>query len=538
MNPLDHATPAALFGEETVSDRRALKKAYARLIRRFDPERHPEAFTHIRRLYELARSGVVHAPSAPPPSSGTPAAFVLDDWLATLSADTYVHALERLRQHVLLTSDSDAAVVLFGCLDATAPEEVPALIAELCRNPDLQQQVCVPFARETLTLRPELVRDPAWASACAQVEDGWVLAMLAFARMDAWEQLDAPAEVAGVFREVHDKVRPLAPDAHARLVLRVLLIGGFELDATLLDIVAAALSQYGFQAEEDDVAAALEHVRYLRAWRAAHADPNVPKAFLDCLRWGTGQVGVSVVVLLRDLTEALPPAALAHLFGHLHKDWPQLLAALDQMVVRATRRDDWLVAWVDQGGAPQVQGELAAQQLPRVAAWLDAPSTPPKAEHTPWEARDWAELGMLYGGAWVAILFSAVALQQTLFPGVPADRVATMVLLLGGLSVFPLWFPFSESIQERADRRTTPTQQQHKDDGVWEAALRDRVEQGLWSHDLTGLLQVLAPHTAMRKAEAWMLDRSADLRDIGDAHYRTALHRSTVEPPPDPQSTP
>lgn len=58
---IESTSPAELFGPEAVSLPRALKSSYAKLIRRFGPDHDPEAFEHIRSLYERAR----HAPVAP-----------------------------------------------------------------------------------------------------------------------------------------------------------------------------------------------------------------------------------------------------------------------------------------------------------------------------------------------------------------------------------------------------------------------------------------------------------------------------------------
>ena len=57
-DPLSATTPLALFGADALSDARALKRAYARLIRRFKPEVAPAAFAHIRRVYEEAKAAL------------------------------------------------------------------------------------------------------------------------------------------------------------------------------------------------------------------------------------------------------------------------------------------------------------------------------------------------------------------------------------------------------------------------------------------------------------------------------------------------
>ncbi len=69
MNPLDAHTPHELFGEAT-NDAAALKRAYARLIRTHGPETDPEAFRHIRALYEQAVADLA-APKVEAPASSS-----------------------------------------------------------------------------------------------------------------------------------------------------------------------------------------------------------------------------------------------------------------------------------------------------------------------------------------------------------------------------------------------------------------------------------------------------------------------------------
>ena len=62
---LARTTPEDLFGIEALRNPRALKRAYAKLIRRFGPDHDAEAFRHVRAVYERARY-------APPSSAGKP----------------------------------------------------------------------------------------------------------------------------------------------------------------------------------------------------------------------------------------------------------------------------------------------------------------------------------------------------------------------------------------------------------------------------------------------------------------------------------
>ena len=51
---LDVSSPEALFGSDAVDDRKKLRRAYAKLIKRFRPETSPDEFTQIHDLYQKA----------------------------------------------------------------------------------------------------------------------------------------------------------------------------------------------------------------------------------------------------------------------------------------------------------------------------------------------------------------------------------------------------------------------------------------------------------------------------------------------------
>ena len=51
---LDVSSPEALFGKDAVGDRKTLRRAYAKLIKRFRPETSPDEFAQIHELYQAA----------------------------------------------------------------------------------------------------------------------------------------------------------------------------------------------------------------------------------------------------------------------------------------------------------------------------------------------------------------------------------------------------------------------------------------------------------------------------------------------------
>ena len=65
---------------------------------------------------------------------------------------------------------------------------------------------------------------------------------------------------------------------------------------------------------------------------------------------------------------------------------------------------------------------------------------------------------------------------------------------------------------------------------------RDRVEMGLWAHDVAGLVSTLAPHRFDTVVDAMMQDRMVDIRDIRDAHLRTTLLRTHRDEDPAEES--
>lgn len=107
--------PFALLGVSRECDPRELKRAYARLIKKYRPDEHPEAFMHIRAAYEAARDGrdvmptrvAPRAATAPPqdptPTSNgprnnggnstpaTPTVTTFDDWRSQRFSDDVTH---------------------------------------------------------------------------------------------------------------------------------------------------------------------------------------------------------------------------------------------------------------------------------------------------------------------------------------------------------------------------------------------------------------------------------------------------------------
>ena len=110
------ASPADLFGPDCLTDRRALRRSYAGLIRVYTPEAAPEVFAHIRALFEAAQiseasdSAADEAPSELAAPADPPNAEASANWL-----EANLVELEELMDQGRWAAASKQ-------LDATAPE--------------------------------------------------------------------------------------------------------------------------------------------------------------------------------------------------------------------------------------------------------------------------------------------------------------------------------------------------------------------------------------------------------------------------------
>jgi hypothetical protein len=171
---LGAATPAALFGADA-GDPKALKRAYARLIRAFGPDTDPAAFAHIRALYEQAL--------APPPTPAEPTDRPVDRLRRAFGAGDLDEALRLLVAHDL-TLRVESPGVWFGAVVHLADQRTFTLPVELlqswldaCDDPPDGLPLATVGRVETLTLAgiayQEARRDPAIAGPLLDVIATW-----------------------------------------------------------------------------------------------------------------------------------------------------------------------------------------------------------------------------------------------------------------------------------------------------------------------------------------------------------------------------
>lgn len=541
MSPLDHPTPESLFGAEACADRKALRRAYARLIKRFGPETHPEAFEHIRRLYEEARSAVQSRsvseahPDAVASQSGRPTA---EGWLARVSVDSLEDDLASLRQDTLRTGDLDLATLLFSCVDALHPEAVPTLLAELARCPELRHACAATFASAALQGRPSLVRDPAWDRVAEQIDTPWERMALTWARMDACDRLETPAGVAALYAETVAVVQRGDPKLVVDLVGRVLGgPAGFFLSSDDIDDLVQRVSAYDFAADDDVLPAMLAQLRFLQRWRAAHDDPAVPGPVLEALRQGQGLDGLDAAVVLLELRDALSDDVLEELGRSLTTDWPVLATRLDHLICAATARSEWLSAWARLARAPWIRGEQRdgwLRETLQAKADLDrARARPPLA---PWASEDTRSLlRSLAVMAAIAGLFSLGNCVES----DPLNVLVRFGALLLTASVFGAPAAALTIVRQRRARAVVGAPGSPLWTALRRAVLADARREGLWSHDIATAAAELDDLTLDEVLDEILADRTIDVRLATPRHLRTVFFREAVaRSAPQPEEPP
>jgi hypothetical protein len=374
LNPLEAATPAALFGAEAAADARALRRAYAALVRRWTPEEHPEVFQHIRALYEQAVRELerrADGPRASIPTGDT--AAQLDAELAALSPDG-VDALQAALEARAPHGDMHALAAAAAILEARAPERVPGYLVRLATyHPDAVAEL----AGALVAYRPTLVLDAAWPTLLESLPTGEPRRRLLVAEIDgllsigdldlAWDRWEG---LEGELRR--------APDRWAALAVGVFRTAGPHRPVEQLDRWLEQIGSAGLDLS-DPVAAALERVVCdALALGQARRDATVPHPHLDVVRELLTAAPYERVTVLGALGSDPGWRAWVDTLEDTH---PGVASLLLRVVAGTTGRDVALRAWRDTG-APQphpavdlgplraaVEATRAEEKAEEVARW-------------------------------------------------------------------------------------------------------------------------------------------------------------------------
>ena len=522
MNPLDHSSAAELFGVEALGDPKALRKAYARLIRQFTPETHPDAFAHIRRLYEEARQDLGQElrlmTARPEGSAARGAASPHHDWMSWQKAaleSGCSQALAHLEAQVLAGADHELIrrwVSLLGARPSVVARD--ALVEAWPRIPT---QLQASLVTELLAAHAELGRVDLWCACFDTGSQPGERALLRMARLDGAGDAQAAAEV---FATSWVDLRTMGEDLRVELMellvcARLLLWLSSGQLAALEDWLMAV----DVGVSESLVERLYERIACARLLRAARADPAVPADLVDVL-WAASQLdSAQAALLLQDVRAAFEAAGVAALAAHLTNHHPVLMRMVDQLLDRASHRYAWVRLWA-QRGAPVSLFAGATGPLAPALVRLDGELEGEAAAQPP----TWTRQGLVRAALSVAgllgLLLTGSALAGWSTEGrALGEAFVSVASLLGLLSLPVLWTLVGATrtrLRHEQDASFDPVAQWRRQ--LMVAAEADMGRGGLWVHELATRLHSGRAQVVAAFLDSLMTDRTADIRSVTDAH--------------------
>ena len=331
MKPTDHSTPVELFGVEALTSPRHLRRAYASLIREFTPEQHPEAFAHIRRLYERARRRLVAPPGRLQPGAG-PAGRAADAAPAngTLgrrgpqASERRLRLLSTLAQDPGLHAQRRWMALLAAGSALSAREALRERWAEC--PPTLRQSLLV----DLLQLRPELGSRALWDPV---FETGSLPGTLLCVRLRGLTGARMREAAVELLADGWEEFRT-SPSSVQRETLRLLADSDllWWLPDARLDEVGGLLATVEPEREHGLVERLLRRVGRVRDLRAALEDPAVPDDLPPVL-WAAGSAdAVQASLLLQDVRAAFERVGESALQATLARRHPALLRMVDELL--------------------------------------------------------------------------------------------------------------------------------------------------------------------------------------------------------------
>lgn len=498
MKPLEARTPAELFGE-AAEDPTQLKRAYARLIRAHGPESDPEAFEHIRRLYEQAQAEL-KAPKPAPEREEPPGASWADALLAGAREDKLDELADRLLARALQTGDPESLSAALGidrCRDlARFPDRLLAAAA----NPALQPRV-VGHVVHLFSFAAALVDHPAWDALNETLVEPRARLYLLMSRARVLCQKGRRAEAWGLFRAREAWLRSL-PEAEW-------LPAAIELLSRCAWVVPEAearawASRLGEVVPEDLEAACARTeallIRVLSARQEVGADRD-PLATLP-ERLHDEHPAVAIAVLLEILHR---PGAMEALQRRL-AERPAWTCAFWAEVQRLTETEESLWRW-------QASGKPPIAPLPwlaaRVQAWREEQvSGGEEAERLEKRVKRMRSALMLTVAFSLVPILSLVSFQSS-------DLELGLTMGAWMLGYFAAILLFERFIGRPTLARARALREESADASPLLRLARDL---GLW------LPELAAQAPAETAMDSLLLDLPATLSAVGDEHIRRAFH--------------
>lgn len=536
-----------------MDDARALKRAYAALIRTYGPETHPEVFQHIRRLYEqagverearaeVAAARAVRASPSAESAAGESAAasavaaaaaaaaaraIAMDTCVAELDAADLAGGIEVLDARWRDGGDRDALMVAIALLEASDPGRVVSRLLECVREEPGVRRLVGRMAVAIAGRRPAVVESPDWRALIDACGGAGADTQLERVTIEALHVLGQPVAAWRAWEAIQAEVRRRDVEEWARGTTLLLGAAGQSLPEDVLD---AWIERFG-SAELDLTDRVSDSLCRLAcdgiAFGRAAADPTVPPALLRTLRDAIEAKEGESMLILRTLGADPTWARQIDALAPRH---PGIVSVALRFVAMLTRRDVALQAWRAHGKPPPLGVALPAADTTAVLdeglreseAIVDAARRAASANHQV-VAR---KASWLVGAGFVLFLLALAGFDVHALLGLG-------LLVLSGLCV---WRALHVSLLGGATRGLAAELAAAED--AARVAAEERMHaavfevcrtSGLWLHELAGV------HADKRRFhrvfDELLADPLSDLRVIGDAHVRRVTARPDAGAP-------
>jgi hypothetical protein len=491
--PLEDA--AELFGTDALSDRKRLRKAYARLVKKHPPDADPAMFQRIRAALEAAQDAL-DRPAEPEE------ALDLDALVDGLSVERFAGDLATLE--TAGRDNANAALAALFLVQATRPTQVINWLVRM-RQTGLEDAVLLVLTNTLLDVRPSLAEDPR-LQALEHTAGPRMAAVLRGYRVRALiraERFDAGFDL---WRSVEKTLRALDTSGWTYIADAILFYAAERTPTDLLEDLEAAIEELGFDLEEHVHADLARGLHCTRTLKALVEDPAVPGGTAEAIRGGqrTSPPGVfsslrQAAAFIRRYGDGDLDAGMQRL-AVMHPGAYEMIRDMEEQLIGRRRFHQ---QWADEGAPPESVGEelsdvlrLQARPLLGTRLWI---------------------LKASVLAAWL-VLYLVLVLTDLSRP----VRIGVGVLLVViGSTLYDRYKP-------RFDVPRTPL-------SAWRRLVTDfQTTFGTWRHEF------LASETGRQAApdayNAWLFDdENADLRNLSTAHgYRsTVMMQVDADPPAD-----
>lgn len=514
-DPRAHATPQALFGA-AVGDLRSLKRAYAGLIRRWTPEHEPDAFRHIRDLYEAAVRHLERARDEVVVAVVDPQAEALwvDDQLSHATEDRFDGLLAALRARALDGGSAPSGRAWWGLLAAARPEEVLVALQESVVRPALRSEALT-FANRLLWALPAFALAPGWAPVLASLPEPMRVELL--------------TEIILATSDSPDLAGWRLWDEHEAELYR--------LNPGRWYAVTSQVVQHAAGTPREVLERWIERFTSARYWLEDSEADKLIRWTCDALAWTPEAPPFVGLLTGGHVSEPALLAPALRVFAEL-PDWRQQLARLAshnptlaslpaRAVELCSQRERTLWRWAVHG-TPRLSPTEAAECGDLLAVVLSHAQARWRVYEVE-QARKAQAVAALQAREWwrnvgLSVLAALVVLAGSLVGGGGGPRALAGVVIVGLIWRETLRYEAEQAASERLAVPTSERPDATQLEEFREAVLRHCREHGRWIHEVA---PAVTTTSYLRVIDELLTDPLSDLLVITDLHIRR-LTRATA----------